>query len=158
MSVFAILALLSSPTVAGATTPFDLSSRTMIATFHAEGAQVYECKAASSGGGLAWTFREPIATLIDNGKTVGRHFAGPHWLLDDGSLVQARVAETLAGSTSADIPILKLDVIQNEGRGRLSGATEVYRVNTRSGVLQGACGKPGELRSMSYSADYVFAR
>lgn len=158
MSVFAVLTLLILQSTAIPDAPFDLSNRTIIATFHAEGAQVYECKATSSGTGLAWTFREPIATLIDNGKTVGRHFAGPHWALDDGSLVQARVAETVAGSTSDDIPILKLNVIQNEGRGSLGRASEVYRVNTHLGVLQGACSKPSELRSMPYSADYVFAR
>src|SRR5215470_2746239 len=44
---------------------------TVVATFHAEGAQVYECKAGNDGK-LAWTFREPIATLFLDGKTVGR--------------------------------------------------------------------------------------
>src|SRR5262245_6761394 len=46
----------------------------LIATIHAEGAQIYECK-ADSAGKLAWQFREPIATLLVDGKTVGRHFA-----------------------------------------------------------------------------------
>ena len=49
---------------------------TLVAMFHAEGAQVYECK-ASADGKLAWQFREPIATLFLDGKTVGRHYAGP---------------------------------------------------------------------------------
>ena len=49
---------------------------TVVATLHAEGAQVYECK-ADAGGKLAWQFREPIATLLLDGKTVGRHYAGP---------------------------------------------------------------------------------
>jgi hypothetical protein len=44
------------------------------------------------GGGASWTFREPVATLIENGKTVGRHFAGPRWELEDGSLLQGRMA------------------------------------------------------------------
>jgi hypothetical protein len=26
-----------------------------------------------------WTLREPIATLLLDGKTVGRHYAGPNW-------------------------------------------------------------------------------
>jgi hypothetical protein len=158
MPVFAVLALLSASSVGSDITPFDLSARTIIGTFHAEGAQVYECEITPHGTGLAWTFREPIATLMDGGKTVGRHFAGPRWALDDGSLVQARVAETGAGATPGDIPILKLDVVQNSGSGGLAAAREVYRLNTRSGVLQGACGVSGELRSIAYSADYVFAR
>jgi hypothetical protein len=42
---------------------------TMIAKFHAEGAQVYECK-ADSAGKLAWVFREPIATLLADGRVL----------------------------------------------------------------------------------------
>ncbi|MGA9955493.1 MAG: DUF3455 domain-containing protein, partial [Bradyrhizobium sp.] len=48
---------------------------TVVLTAHAEGAQVYECKAGTDGK-LAWVFREPIATLLVDGKTVGRHYAG----------------------------------------------------------------------------------
>ena len=59
---------------------------TLVATVHAVGAQVYECKADASGK-LVWQFREPIATLLDDGKTVGRHYAGPHWEMADGSTV-----------------------------------------------------------------------
>src|ERR1700732_4144667 len=50
---------------------------TVVLTVHAEGAQVYECKAGADGK-LAWAFREPIATLMLDGKTVGRHYAGPN--------------------------------------------------------------------------------
>jgi Protein of unknown function (DUF3455) len=55
-------------------------------TVHAEGAQIYECK-ANSGGKVVWQFREPIAALIADGKTVGRHYAGPSWEVADGSAV-----------------------------------------------------------------------
>jgi hypothetical protein len=158
MPVSAVLALIASSTMVPPVIPFDISSRTLIARFHAEGAQIYECKAMPNGSVLVWTFREPIATLIDNGKTVGRHFAGPQWALDDGSLLKARVAQTAPGPTSADIPSLKLDVSQNNGRGQLGSATEVYRVNTHLGTLEGACSTLGEVRSMPYSADYVFTR
>src|SRR5262249_24415112 len=49
-----------------------------LVTLHAEGAQVYACKAGNDGK-LAWAFREPIATLLLDGKSVGRHFVGPSW-------------------------------------------------------------------------------
>ena len=42
----------------------------IVATFHAEGAQIYECKPGNEGK-LAWVFRERIATLLLNDKTVG---------------------------------------------------------------------------------------
>ena len=41
---------------------------TIVLSVHADGAQVYECKAGTDGK-LAWTFREPIATLLVDGKT-----------------------------------------------------------------------------------------
>ena len=51
---------------------------TAVLTMHAEGAQVYECKAGTDGK-PSWAFREPIATLLLDGKTVGRHYASPTW-------------------------------------------------------------------------------
>src|ERR1700745_1129401 len=78
-----------------------------VVTLHAEGAQVYECKAGSDGK-LAWTFREPIATLLLDGKTVGRHYAGPNWEHVDGSAVVGKAVANVAGKTpSSDIPWLK---------------------------------------------------
>ncbi len=70
----------------------------LVATIHAEGAQVYECK-ADAAGQLAWKFREPVATLMIDGKTVGRHFAGPSWELSDGSLVTGKVSGSAPGAT-----------------------------------------------------------
>ena len=70
----------------------------VVATVHAEGAQIYDCKAGADGK-LAWQFREPIATLLVDGKTVGRHFAGPGWELADGSAVTGKVAGRAAGAT-----------------------------------------------------------
>src|SRR5262245_45426149 len=83
---------------------------TTVATLHAEGAQVYECKAGADGK-LAWTFREPIATLLLDGKTVGRHYAGPTWEHADGSAVTAKAAGNTPGGTPKDIPWLKLEVV-----------------------------------------------
>src|ERR1700694_2997784 len=47
----------------------------VVLTVHAEGAQVYECKAGNDGK-PTWASREPIATLLADGKTVCRHSAG----------------------------------------------------------------------------------
>src|SRR5262245_20327857 len=80
---------------------------TPVVTLHAEGAQVYECKAGADGK-LSWTFREPIATLFLDGKTVGRHYAGPNWEHTDGSAVSGKVAGNAPGKTANDIPWLKL--------------------------------------------------
>lgn len=153
--VFAGLLLVA---VAGSSSPlpFDLSSRSIVLTTEAAGAQIYECKATS--GGSAWTFREPIATLMRDGNTIGRHYAGPHWALDDGSAVQGKQADSAPGPSASDIPQLKLTVVGHSGHGLLDQANAVYRVRTNGGVLKGACETAGELRSVPYSATYVFTR
>jgi hypothetical protein len=47
-----------------------------VATIHAEGAQIYECK-ADSGGKVTWLFREPVATLVlDDAIGITVRFAG----------------------------------------------------------------------------------
>ena len=126
-------------------------------TLHAEGAQVYECK-SSGDGALAWVFREPIATLFADGKTVGRHYAGPTWEYSDGSAVVGQVAGTAPGQVAMDIPWLKLTIASRRGNGVLSPTTTVQRINTMGGKLNGACYKAGTYESVPYSADYVFLR
>jgi hypothetical protein len=129
----------------------------IVLSVHAEGAQIYDCKAGADGK-LAWAFREPIATLLADGKTVGRHYAGPNWELSDGSAVTGKVAGTVPGATPNDIPWLKLEVVSRRGSGTLTGVTTVQRINTSGGKLEGACDNAGAYRSAPYSADYVFLR
>jgi len=108
---------------------------TVVLSVHAEGAQVYECKAGTDGK-LAWAFREPIATLLAEGKTIGN----------------------APGATPADIPWLKLEVASRRGSGVLTPVTTVQRINTHGGKLDGACDKAGEFKSAPYSAEYVFLK
>jgi uncharacterized protein DUF3455 len=129
---------------------------TTVTTLHAEGAQVYECK-ADAAGKLAWQFREPIATLL-LGKTLGRHYAGPTWELADGSVVIGKVVGRASAPSAKDIPWLKLEVSERRGTGTLSGVTTVQRINTRGGAAEGACDRAGEYLSVAYAADYVFLR
>jgi hypothetical protein len=130
---------------------------TVVLTLHAEGAQVYECKAAGDGK-LAWAFREPIATLLLNGKTVGRHYAGPTWEHIDSSAVVGKAVGNAPAETASDIPWLKLTVTSGRGTGILSGVTTVQRINTIGGKLEGECNKAGTFSNAPYSADYVFLR
>src|SRR5256714_11316604 len=89
-ATLSLLLLSASLAIARAQTPLPdaiaAPGETAVLTLHAEGAQVYECKAGADGK-LAWTFREPIATLLADGKTIGRHYAGPNWEHVDSSAV-----------------------------------------------------------------------
>src|ERR1700686_1345920 len=132
-TALASLLLSASLVTAHAETPLPdaiaAPGESVVLAVHAEGAQVYDCKAGAEGK-LAWAFREPIATLMADGKTVGRHYAGPNWESADGSAVG----------------------------GILTPVTTVQRINTQGGKLDGACDKAGATRSAPYSADYVFLR
>ncbi|MCP3465207.1 MULTISPECIES: DUF3455 domain-containing protein [unclassified Bradyrhizobium] len=129
----------------------------IVLSVHAEGAQVYECKAGTDGK-LGWAFREPIATLLSEGKTIGRHYAGPNWEHADGSAVVGKAIGNAPGATAGDIPWLKLEVASRRGSGVLAPVTTVQRINTHGGKLEGPCEKAGEFKSAPYSADYVFLR
>jgi hypothetical protein len=126
-----------------------------VVTLHAEGVQVYECKAGSNRK-LAWAFREPIATLLLDNVTVGRHYAGPRWEHADGSAVSGKVVASAPGKTPSDIPWLKLQATGRRGQGTLSGVTTVQGINTKGGVHAAPCDKAGTFYSAPYSADYVF--
>ncbi|MET4113676.1 hypothetical protein ABIB85_000091 [Bradyrhizobium sp. JR1.5] len=156
---FAVLVLTSTPAFAADPLPDAIAApgETVVLSVHAEGAQVYECKAGTDGK-LAWAFREPIATLLVEGKTIGRHYAGPNWEHADGSAVAAKAAGNAPGTTAGDIPWLKLEVTTHRGSGVLTPVTTVQRINTRGGKLDGACDKAGDFKSAPYSADYVFLK
>jgi hypothetical protein len=133
----------------------------VIATLHAEGSQIYECKpdpgkSPSQVRALTWQFREPIAALFVDGKSIGRHYAGPNWDYVDGSGVKAKVTASTPGARPSDIAWLDLDVVDRRGNGILSDAATVRRINTRGGVANGSCESAGSYLSVPYSADYVF--
>jgi Protein of unknown function (DUF3455) len=129
----------------------------VVMTVHAEGAQIYECKSDASGK-LLWQFREPIATLLLDGKTVGRHYAGPNWELADGSAVTGKLAGRAAGATAKDIPLLKLEATAQRGAGQLTAVATIQRLNTKGGVAEGPCAPAGTFQSVPYSADYTFLK
>jgi len=142
---------------------FEADKGTIIATLHAEGAQVYECKPdtskpASQVQALTWQFREPIATLIVGGQSIGRHYAGPNWDYIDGSGVKGKVVASAPAATSNDIPWLEIEVVEHRDDGILSDATTVQRINTKGGLAQGSCENAGQYLSVPYAADYVFLR
>ena len=156
---FAILVLTTTSAFAADALPEAIAApgETVVLSVHAEGAQVYECKAGNDSK-LAWAFREPVATLLAEGKTVGRHYAGPNWELSDSSAVVGKAVGNAPGATANDIAWLKLDAASRRGSGVLTPVTTVQRINTHGGKLEGSCEKAGEFKSAPYSADYIFLR
>lgn len=136
-------------------TPFDTSGMTTLLSADAVGVQIYECR-ADQAGHLEWAFREPLAILTSSGQTVGRHYAGPSWELNDGGAVTGKVVHQKPGAMERDIALLQLDVSGHEGVGLLSRVTSVQRIDTHGGAFSGPCEKGGALHVEPYSARYVF--
>ncbi len=161
-TVFGATILLATQAAAQMSSVISAGDGTELVTLHAEGAQLYECKPdsgnKSQAAALTWQFREPIATLSLDGKTVGRHYAGPAWDYYDGSEVKGKVIASAPGTTSNDISWLKLEIVNHRNSGILSNATAVRRINTKGGLAQGSCERAGDFLSVPYSADYVFMR
>lgn len=157
MGAIALLTLVMAFNAAAAPLPDNIKvdGAKVLWQVHAAGLQIYECK-ADAAGKSSWQFREPLATLMSDGKTVGRHFAGPGWEFDDGSRIAGKVAAQAPGASDKDIPVLRLDVIKHYGSGDLSKVDTVQRLNTKGGVFSGSCDTIGDLHLEPYSADYVF--
>lgn len=136
-------------------TPFDTSGMTTLLSVDAVGVQIYECR-ADQAGRLAWAFREPLAILTLSGQTIGRHYAGPSWELNDGSVVTGKVVQQKPGATVRDLASLQLDVSARRGVGLLRRVECVERIDTRGGTFSGPCQETGALHGEPYSAQYVF--
>src|SRR6266478_2903173 len=88
-SLVALATLLPGPVYAQVPSAIAVPGQNIVTTLHAEGAQVYECKVGPDQK-LVWQDRERVASLLLDGKTAGRHYAGPSWELADGSSVTAK--------------------------------------------------------------------
>ena len=128
-----------------------------VATAQASGAQIYACS-KNAKGALEWTFREPVAALLQEGKTIGRHFVGPTWEFADGTHVVGKLVGKTPGKTAKDIPWLKLAVAEPAKSGPAAGATSILRIDTKGGAFEGACSTDGELHAERYAATYLFVK
>ncbi|MGZ5033489.1 MAG: DUF3455 domain-containing protein [Usitatibacter sp.] len=126
----------------------------------AEGVQIYACKPkAADPASFEWAFVAPQATLMQHGKTVGRHGAGPTWVATgDASSVKGTVAERQDGG-SGNIPWLLLRATPSDNQGIFAGVTSIQRVDTKGGVEPAApcdATKSGQEVRVPYTANYNF--
>jgi hypothetical protein len=153
----AVIALASSAAQAQTAASLNAPRDEVLLRLSATGVQIYECRTAA-GAEAAWVFKEPRAQLFVGGKPIGRHFAGPSWEHLDGSRITGKVVSSVAAPQPGDIPWLRLAVASHAGEGAFSTATAVQRLNTKGGVLAGACSQPGAVSEVPYTADYVILR
>lgn len=129
-----------------------------VETIAAKGVQIYQCRVAADGS-AAWAFVGPEADLFDrNGRSAGRHYAGPHWEADDGSKVIGTVKSRADAPQAGAIPWLLLTAKSVGGAGRYAKVTSIQRINTVGGVAPAArceAAISGKTERVPYTADYV---
>ena len=128
----------------------------LLMTARGDGVQIYTC--TQDQGSWAWKLKAPEATLFDaEGKTIGRHGAGPTWQLDDGSAIKGTLMASQPQVTA--IPWLLLSAQSTGSAGRLEHAGFVQRTETVGGRAPStgcdAANAQGETR-VPYSAKYSF--
>ena len=125
---------------------------------HAKGDQVYTCK--SDAAQFTWTLKAPDAQLFDkDGKPFGKHFAGPSWEANDGSRVTGKKVADAPSPDTDSIPWLLVNIVSHDGKGVLSSATTIQRVNTKGGKAPASgcdASHVGQEVRVPYSADYLF--
>lgn len=128
------------------------------------GAQIYTCRAnpgqAGDAASYGWVLKAPAASLLDErGATIGRHYEGPTWELNDGSKVVGLAQASVAAPGGDAIPWLRLAVVRNGGAGALAAVRAVQRVETVGGKAPAAGCDAGaqdtEVR-VAYEATYYF--
>jgi hypothetical protein len=117
----------------------------------ARGVQIYECRAGE------WAFVAPDAQLFDAaGKTIGRHYAGPHWEAADGSKVVAAVKAKADAPSAGDLPWLLLSAKSVGAEGAFSKITSIQRLATVGGIAPSRSCENGARARVGYTADYYF--
>jgi Protein of unknown function (DUF3455) len=138
----------------------------LVVQVHAKGDQIYTCKVdgvrdervlkAPDG----WMLKAPEAQLFDkDGKSFGKHFAGPSWEASDGSRVVGKAAANAPSPDGNSIPWLLVKVVSHEGNGVLTPVTSIQRINTKGGKAPASgcdAGHAGQEVRVAYSADYLF--
>jgi hypothetical protein len=132
--------------------------QTLLLRLHGEGKQIYSCRNAADV--YAWKLKGPEAKLVDDdGKVVGRHFAGPTWESTDGSRVTGKLAASVASSDANSIPWLLLSAASHEGTGVMQRVLSIQRLDTKGGAAPStgcAAGRENTETSVPYEASYYF--
>lgn len=125
---------------------------------NAQGVQIYTC-AAKQGGGFDWSFKAPEAVLFDaGGRPAVRHFAGPSWQANDGSIVVGEAVANVPSPNGQGVPWLLLRAKAHQGAGIFAGVTYIQRLDTNGGTAPALpCGPPniGQEARIPYTAVYV---
>lgn len=123
------------------------------------GVQIYECAVKKDmPSQTEWVFKGPEAQMSnDVGRIVAKHYGGPTWEGNDGSITVGTVRESAPATESRAIPWLLLTGMSN-GNGMFGKVRHIQRVATTGGVAPAACkvAEVGKVARVKYMAEYYF--
>ncbi|HEY9671142.1 MAG TPA: DUF3455 domain-containing protein [Waterburya sp.] len=127
----------------------------------AKGVQIYQCQSkVGNPSQFEWTLKAPEAILYnDRGKRIGKHYAGPTWEANDGSMVVGQVKERANSPDKRAVPWLLLTAKSHQGNGVFSRVTSIQRVDTVAGQApNNGCDQShnGAQVRINYRANYYF--
>ena len=119
------------------------------------GFQVYACTETQTGP--KWVLTAPDAKLLDaSGKTIGSHFAGPTWKLEDGSQVQGERIAGRPAPEAGSVAWLLLRSKAGTATGKLADIAFIRRTETHGGAASESACPTGDTSRVSYTATYTF--
>jgi hypothetical protein len=163
LGTIAGLISLTAGTAAAQPLPAELqvpNGQTLLSQVRAEGDQIYICQADTKNPDqFTWVLQAPEAVLLENGKTVGKHYGGPTWESNDGSKIVGQVKAKVNAPNADAIPWLLLEIKAQQGKGRLANVNWVQRVQTSGGKAPTTgCDRntANTTTRVGYSAEYLF--
>ncbi|HMD30392.1 MAG TPA: DUF3455 domain-containing protein [Candidatus Acidoferrales bacterium] len=159
---FAVLSLLTGQGKLPEDVPENLKApagEELVLVAHATGSQIYVCQAGTDQK-FSFVLKAPEAKLLDaHGDTIGSHYGGPAWKLNDGSEVTGKMLARHDAPDAGSIPWLLVTVAGHSGSGLLSRVTTIQRLHTKGGQAPSSgCeeSKKGAEIKVPYTADYYF--
>ncbi|MFZ0306114.1 MAG: DUF3455 domain-containing protein [Terracidiphilus sp.] len=124
-----------------------------------DGVQIYTC--ASTPAATKWMLKAPDAKLLDaSGRSIGSHFAGPTWKLNDGSQVQGELVASRPSPEAGSVAWLLLRAKDGTATGALANVAFIRRTETHDGAAPASgCENSqdaGKSVEVHYTATYTF--
>ncbi|AIY39366.1 hypothetical protein LT85_0206 [Collimonas arenae] len=159
-----LTACATTPAIAPITVPDNLNvapGQTLSLEAKATGVQIYQCgEAKTDAGKFVWNFVAPQADLFDqDGKKIGKHYAGPTWESTDGSKVVGAVQAQSKSPDANDIAWLLLSAKSTSGIGVFGMTKSIQRLQTLGGAAPSdGCDQAhlGQETRVPYQAIYRF--
>jgi len=115
------------------------------------GFQVYTCTGTQAGP--KWVLTAPDAKLLDaSGASIGSHFAGPTWKLEDGSQVQGERMASKAAPEANSVAWLLLRAKAGTGTGKFANIAFIRRTETHGGAAAESACTTGDTATYTFYA------